>query len=212
MIDLNDKDLKDDIEELIHKLPSILSCKVVINEEGKIVEVHILSSNERSPKQIARDIQSSLMAKWGIQIDHKIISIAQIADKEGEKSRYKLIISQVEYSVEGINAEALVVLKHQENTYIGKKKGLHTRNGVAKLIANATIKAVEEYLGKGPCFSIEDIEKTRIAKRDAAMVAVSLLTNFEEKYFIGASYINSDEHKSIVKSTLNALNTFIDKI
>lgn len=212
MIDLNLRDIKNDIEELILKLPSIISCKIVINEEGKIVEIHILSSNERSPKQIVRDIQSSLMAKWEIRIDHKIISIAQIADNGEEGNRYKLQIAQVDYSLNGINAEALVVLRYHENTYTGKKKGLHTRIGVSKLIANATIKAVEEYLGKGPCFSIEDIEKTRIAKREAVLVAVTLLTNYEEKNFIGASYIDSDEYKSIVKATLNALNSFIDKI
>ena len=209
-----DNDFCCDIEVLILKLPSILNCKAVINEEGQLVEIHILASNVRSPKQIARDIQSSVMAKWGIQIDYKIISIAQIED-EGERkvrTNYKLSIFQVEYSVEGNNGEAVVTLKSKDKSYIGKKKGLHTRSGVTKLIANATIRAIEDYMGRGPCFSIEDIERTTIAKKDVILVVVTLLTNYGEKYFVGVSFINSDIYKGIVKATLNALDSYIEEI
>lgn len=212
MGDLKDMEQIQEIEELIVQLPSIITCKIIKDEEGKIIEIHILSSKERSPKQISRDVQSTLIAKWGIQVDHKIISIAQIVDKKEQYNGYKLVISKVEYSINGVTAEALVALTNKENTYTGKAEGLHTTNGALRIIANATIKAVENYMAKGPCFSIEDIEKTNIAKKDATMVAVSLITNLEEKYFIGTSYINSDEYKGVVKSTLNALNWCIDNI
>jgi hypothetical protein len=212
--DIIDKDFCSDIEELILMLPSILNCKVVINHEGKLVEIHILANKRRSPKQIARDIQSSVMAKWGLQIDYKIISIAQIEDtsQQEEKRGYKLVISSVEYSVEGINGEAVVVLKSEDKTYTGKIKGLHTRSGVTKLIANATIRAVEDYMGQGPCFYIEDIERTQIAKKDVVLIVVTLLTNFGEKYFVGISFLDADIYKSIVKATLNALDSYIEDI
>ena len=212
MGDINYMDKTQEIEELVAKLPSILACKIVRDKEDKIIEIHILSSKERSPKQISRDVQSTLIAKWGIQVNHKIISIAQIIDTKEQYSGYKLKISQVEYSINDVNAEALVALKHKEDTYTGRAKGLNTANGAYRIIANATIKAVEDYMGKGPCFSIEDIGKTKVAKKDVTMVAVSLITNLEEKYFIGISYIDSDEHKSIVKSTLDALNWCINNI
>ena len=67
-------------------------------------------------------------------------------------------------------------------------------------------------MGRGPCFSIEDIERTTIAKKDVILVVVTLLTNYGEKYFVGVSFINSDIYKGIVKATLNALDSYIEEI
>ena len=44
------------------------------------------------------------------------------------------------------------------------------------------------------------------------IVAVTLLTNNEERYFVGSSYIRSDTYRSVVKSTLDALNRYLEKI
>ncbi len=201
-----------EIEQFLLQLPSIINCKVIENDQNEIVEIHVLSNNDRSPKQIARDIQSSLIAKWNIHIDHKLISIAQIADEITQEVPPRLAIHQVEYSVDGLNARASVQLKYKESIYKGEVEGLDTRTGALILIANATIKAIEDYIGKGPCFFIEDIEITRLAKKDVMIVAVTLLTNNEERYFVGSSYIRSDTYRSVVKSTLDALNRYLEKI
>ena len=48
---------------LTEKLPGVLSVEFVT--EGPVVrEVHVLSDQSRSPKQIVRDIQSALLARF----------------------------------------------------------------------------------------------------------------------------------------------------
>ena len=62
---------------LTEKLPGVLSVEFVT--EGPVVrEVHVLSDQSRSPKQIVRDIQSALLARFQLDLDHRIISVAQI--------------------------------------------------------------------------------------------------------------------------------------
>ncbi len=65
------------IEKLLVELEGVGSLKIVPDGHGGIDEVHVLSSSSLSPKQIVRNIESALLAEFGLQIDHRKISIAQ---------------------------------------------------------------------------------------------------------------------------------------
>ncbi len=45
-------------------------------EADELVEIHVVSSSNRSPKQIVRDIQAVLRTDLGLAIDHRIVSVA----------------------------------------------------------------------------------------------------------------------------------------
>ena len=49
---------------LTEKLPGVLSVEFV-TEGSAVREVHVLSDQSRSPKQIVRDVQSALLAQEG---------------------------------------------------------------------------------------------------------------------------------------------------
>ena len=38
-----------EIEQFLLQLPSIINCKVIENDQNEIVEIHVLSNNDRSP-------------------------------------------------------------------------------------------------------------------------------------------------------------------
>lgn len=65
------------IERLLTELEGVGSLKIVPDGHGGIDEVHVLSASDLSPKQIVRNIESALLAEFGLQIDHRKISIAQ---------------------------------------------------------------------------------------------------------------------------------------
>lgn len=64
------------VEEFLDKIIGVMCSRLVVNESNKITEIHILSDNQRSVKQIIRDVEFLLIAKYNIKVDHKIISIA----------------------------------------------------------------------------------------------------------------------------------------
>lgn len=66
------------VEQALGALRDVRSAKIVADDVGRILAVHVVSSSERSAKQIARDVESVLVAKLGIAIDHRKISIAQV--------------------------------------------------------------------------------------------------------------------------------------
>lgn len=64
--------------ELLCQLSGIYAANVVFSKDDRPEEIHVLASQEKSPKTLTRDIQSAAMAAFGVAVDYRIISIAQI--------------------------------------------------------------------------------------------------------------------------------------
>lgn len=67
-----------DAERLLASLAGVLSAHVVTDSVGRILEIHILSAAEIHPKQVVRNVESALSAGLGIEIDRRIVSVAQV--------------------------------------------------------------------------------------------------------------------------------------
>ena len=65
------------LEADLVKVPGVRSARV-IGANGAPTEIHIVSTSSRAPKQVVRDVQSLATAGFGIQIDHRIVSIVQL--------------------------------------------------------------------------------------------------------------------------------------
>lgn len=48
----------------------------VLTEGEDVREVHVVSSSQRPPKQIVRDVQAVLRTELGLAIDHRVVSVA----------------------------------------------------------------------------------------------------------------------------------------
>lgn len=70
-------------ERLIASLTGVVSARVVTNQSGEPLEIHVLATADLHPKQVARNVESALTAGLGIEIDRRIISIAQVRDSDG---------------------------------------------------------------------------------------------------------------------------------
>jgi len=69
--------LQPDFEDALRRLPGIRAASVVTNGSAEPIEIHVLASLDKAPKQMVRDIQSLAMAQFDC-----IISIVQFADED----------------------------------------------------------------------------------------------------------------------------------
>jgi hypothetical protein len=74
-------------EELILSLPGVVSVRVVAKPGGEVEEVHVLTTEEVSAKQTVRNIESALLARFHLTIDHRKVSVAQTAGHKKEEPR-----------------------------------------------------------------------------------------------------------------------------
>jgi hypothetical protein len=63
-------------EELLATLPGVISARIVASGTGSVDEIHILTSDEVTPKQTVRNVESALIAHLGMRVSHKKISVA----------------------------------------------------------------------------------------------------------------------------------------
>src|SRR3954452_2432335 len=63
-----------DLEREINLLDSVTSAKV-LSVGSEIDEIHVVAPRDRAPKKIVRDIESLLLVRFGIRIDHRCISV-----------------------------------------------------------------------------------------------------------------------------------------
>jgi hypothetical protein len=196
-----------DIESVVCRLKGIIAVSVVSDSAGDVSEVHILAGSSRSPKQVVRDVESAVMARLGIAIDHKKISVAQV--DEGTTARYdhtRLRFSDVSIAFNGNRTEATVRLLKDTILFSGTANGTSSPISQVKLIATATLRAIEESGMSDSPLVLEDANEVAMGGRRVAVVLVSLAGDRGEEFLSGSAVIKQDVWKGVVNATLDAVN------
>lgn len=199
--------LAEKIENTLRNIKDIMATRIVMKADGEIEEVHVLAGPSRAVKHIVRDIESSLMAAFGIKIDRRKISIAQIDDGEPFKdNRTRLRIHRVEFISEGGSVQTQVCLKLGDSQAIGKDEGQPTPKGWLRLAAKATIAALVQFLPSKVSVLLDDA--TVSVGRSSRIALVSLIVSDEgrEQVLSGSCPITYDDREAVIKATLDAIN------
>lgn len=195
-----------DYEVWINKIPGIISSRFVTDNGGQIIELHILSDIYRSPKQLVRDIQSAMLTKYDIKIDHKIISVAQIEDNVINYKEHRLSMHNVKVLTEGPKSQVEVILIKDGQPYKGTAQGGNAVSSRIRLIAEATLNAIHCALDIEYVFILADITDVLISGKKAYVISVSHLFELGEELLCGSCILTKDENESVVKATLDAIN------
>ncbi len=67
-----------ELEAAIAEIAEVRAARIVASSDGIIEEIHVLGLPGKAPKQLVRDVESALMAGYGIAVDRRKISVAQI--------------------------------------------------------------------------------------------------------------------------------------
>jgi hypothetical protein len=200
-----------DFEVLINKIPGVISSRLVM-EDQIITELHILSNFSRTPKQIIRDIQSALMAGYDMELDHKVISVAQIEDGRVSKRSFRLKLKHIDLSMEDNRLTTTVQLTKGGKEYTGASSGGSSVQNRYRLVAEATLTAVNDFLGIDPIFILSDVLVLTTASGKAFTVVITDISGTGEQSLIGSAMVQQDEHQAVVKAALDAVNRRLDKL
>ena len=190
-------------KELITQLPGILGAEFSL-EDGAIREVHILSDQSRGPKQIVRDVQSALLARFQVELDHRVVSVAQVPGHIARPAR--LVCDRLELSTGRSGASASVYLNLEDHIYHGSSQCDLSTTGRFRSIALATVDALNQVLSSGCSFSLEEIRSTALGAQQAMLVGLILKNGGKTEALLGACYEGEDPNFSAVLATLDAVN------
>ncbi|MCL4555141.1 MAG: hypothetical protein M1617_02020 [Actinobacteria bacterium] len=203
----------EDIENTLGQVAEIQAARVVVSSEGLIEEIHVLALPNKSPKQLVRDIESTLMASFGIAIDHKKISIAQLGGDvvgptgtEPVRPEFRVKILSINAHVSGVHSTVTVSLDIDGETCLGEAFGPASQTGRVRLVAMATLDAINKYISDARCFGLEDVAIIPLGRQRVAVSCVTMVSTNGEESFSGSALVHQNDKDSIVKATLDAIN------
>ncbi|MBU3811562.1 MAG: hypothetical protein H9893_07935 [Candidatus Niameybacter stercoravium] len=190
--------------DMIKKIDGILHVKIQFDEET-IKEIHIVAGNNRSAKQIVRDIESTLLAVFDYEIDRKIISIAQI-DTEIVKPIKRIKYEGLSIGNEGNELQCQVKLEHEGEIHSCIKQCIKTTRNRYNIIARTTIGVIEEITKGKYIFDVQDTFVTDSKEISFACVIVNMIEKGKEDHLIGTALIRDDINEAMARATLDAVN------
>lgn len=219
-----------ELEDSLRHIPGVKAASVVTGPDAVPTEVHVLATPGKAAKQVVRDVQSLALARYDIEIDHRIVSVVQMGDDEvravepeqqkGEPAAAELAPEPVDEAPEPLVRPAIAAITvrsgHGETTasvtlaagdqlFEGTSKGPAGQSHRARLVAVATLDAVAELLGQ-PC-EVESAAIVGTGTREVALTVLTLLLpRTGEQVLTGSAVVRGDDADAVAKSVLAALN------
>ena len=67
-----------ELEDELCRLAGVHAVRIVGDRSGRPVEVHVLADPSKPAKQTVRDVRAVAQTVFGIELDHRIVSVAQL--------------------------------------------------------------------------------------------------------------------------------------
>jgi hypothetical protein len=224
-------------ETAIRRLRDVEGVSVRV-DGSDLVEIHVVSSSDRSPKQIVRDVQAVLRTDLGMSIDHRIVSVAlarppgaapagatsaapPVPARAPAPSRApepsppepvrddRIRYENANLIVHGQKTQAQVELRWKGLPRIGNASGWSSRDDSHRLVAQATALAVQEFLSDPIALNVRDVSFVEAGGHRVAVVVMSLLAHRHEKVLTGSCSLERDATQAVVLATLSALNRLV---
>ena len=204
--DLHDPNQRAAVERTLCSMPGVIGARLVPGFDRQVDELHVLTTLERQPKQTVRDVQTLLMARYGVPTDHRVISVVQLDEHTTIAATARVIIERVATSRAGLTSNAEVILIDGDERYVGTGEGAASPQGIQRAVAYATLNAASELIGDGCRVDLEGITVTNALGQPIAVSLLQVRTQREAITLTGSALVREAEPDAIARAVLDALN------
>lgn len=215
----------DELERELCRIGDVTAARVVVEPDGHISEVHILSLPNKHAKQIVRDVQSVAMATFGIDLDRRIVSVVQLDavasssitgpdDVDLESLDLERInVDGVTADRNGLQCTARVVLTRGDQRATGTAEGIVATSSVLRLVAQATIAALRHLEPAAVRSDVETAAIVRLGDRSIALTSVVVVVPPYEEVISGSAVVRpAGEFDAVARSVLDATNRRLSQL
>lgn len=211
------------VEQLLLGLEGVNSVKLVSDGHGGIDEVHVVGAPGVGPKQVVRNIESALLAEFGLQIDHRKISVAQVqapdisAEETGAVEEpaipsapdevRRLLLDSLELErTAGDRVECRVTLSSGDESYEGTADGPDFSRSRLKVAGRAVLDALNAATLDDIELQLEDAEKIDACGMTFVVAVVRGQERRNSVTLPGISSVSDSEEEATVLACLQATN------
>lgn len=215
------------IEKLLLGLDGVGSLKIVPDGHGGIEEIHVLTSSSLGPKQIVRNIESALLAEFGLQIDHRKISIAQVREQDLPLQTASRLGAAAEPEPEAPAARRLVLrgfhvdrragervlcrvqIGEDEEAYEGQAQGPDYAKARLEVAAQAVLNALSKATHGASTFGVEGVSQIDLFGRRLVVVMVHASAGRATLALPGIAEVRDSVEEAVVLACLSATNRWM---
>ncbi len=198
-----------ELEETLARLPSITAVRIATDDD-RVTEVHVLASPAKAPKQVVRDVQTVALARFGITLDRRVISVVQIGPESIASDDDRPAIMGVHEIPEGPRTTVAVTLGWHGEEYVGTATGPAARSARLRLIGEAALRAIESLLD-GDALALDSIGNPAIGMKTVIVAIVVATGERGEEISVGSALSSGDDSETAVRAVLDALNRRIGR-
>lgn len=215
-------------EELLSSLAGVLSARVVTTPTGMLEAIHVLTSVEVPPKQTVRNVESALMAHFGMKVDHRKISVATTVEPvrpwkiggnagggevktEIELDKRRLYFEDVEVRrsrTKGVTCK--VTLRKDGVAYHGEAEGIEHDKAWVELAAHAALVAIMQAEGADAVpLAVYGTKVVEAFDREYVFVGITARVGRDALLLTGSCEVRESAETSSVLAVLDATNRWM---
>lgn len=195
------------LEEELRRLPDVNAARVVADSSGRPVEVHVVATTDKHPKQVVRDVLSVAQASFGLDLDRRVVSVVRLEDEAAAAGPRRIMLHSVAAEQRAGRMMVRVTLEHNGRRVVGTARAGLAHSTRLRAAATAALEALAELL---PVAAYGDIETAIIVQTtDRPVALVNVVFGFEtrEEALSGTSIVGeAGEVEAIVRAVLGATN------
>lgn len=207
-----------EIERELSRIPEVTAVRLVTDQFDRPVEVHVLATPAKHPKQLVRDIQSVAKVAFDMELDHRVISVVQLDNGNlpeamqagGDPAMVdddRITVSTVSTSRSGLRCTAKVGLLRAEIEEVGEADGTVASGNVNLLVARATLDALSRHDPRAGRLDVEGAALQHLGTRSFATASIVLLNPPYEEVLLGSAPVRSaGPEDAIARAVLDATN------
>lgn len=187
--------------------PDVRAARVVSTASGRLSEIHLVADGSKSAKQLVRDVQTLALAKFGIRIDYRIVSVVHFGeDPIPAASVSRPVLASVTWSTDGTRASCTVEVDDERGPSKGHSAGSASSTARGRLAAQATADALQDLIGAQSTLDVADVSAVDVGGRRAVVVVLVRLVGSSEELLLGAALVRNDESEAVARAVLDAYN------
>ncbi len=207
--DLHDPAARAAVEGQLTSIPGILAVRLVPGYERDVDELHVVTTPERGAKSTVRDVQTVLLARCGVNIDHRVVSVVQLEERQLAAAPARVQLQRVGTIRAGNRMVAEVTLGHHDRHADGTADGAATSGGHAGAVARATLSAFHGLLDTELGIELRDASLVAVGGHELAVVLLELRDDRGEELRSGTALVQGTSADALARSVLDALNRTI---
>ncbi|MDQ3757825.1 MAG: hypothetical protein M3394_08245 [Actinomycetota bacterium] len=214
-----------DVEQELSRIPDVRGVRIVTDQFERPVEVHVLASTAKHPKQVVRDIQSVAKVQFDLELDHRVISVVQLdsanlapvgdggtvaaADQAATPTIEddRITVARVGVARNGLRCTATVGLTRAGEEQVGQAEGTVASGNIRLLVAKATLDALCLLEPRAERLDVEAVGVQNLASRSFATASIVLLNPPYEEVLLGSAPVRAaGEEDAVARAVLDATN------